>query len=99
AGAQRLAELRRGEADARGVAHGIRQIVEQPVQVLAEAVDGLAAQPEARVTKEDDGADAHFGREYSRGERRPRSLRTCVRRRCPWSPRATARRRPPCGRC
>jgi hypothetical protein len=39
AGLQRLAELGRGEAHAGGVAHRVGKIVQQLVQVLAEAVD------------------------------------------------------------
>ena len=49
----------RGESDARGIAHGFGQVVEQLVQKLAKAVDGLALQPQARITKLHDRADAH----------------------------------------
>ena len=54
-----LAELRRGEADAGGVAHRVGQVVEELVEELAEAVDRLALEPKARVAEHDDGADAH----------------------------------------
>jgi hypothetical protein len=47
AGLERLAQLRRGEADAGCVAHRLGQVVEQLVEVLAEAVDRLAAQAQA----------------------------------------------------
>ena len=57
-----LAELRRGEPDAGRVAHRVGQVVEQAVQEPAEAVDRQALEPEARVTEEDDRADAHGGR-------------------------------------
>ncbi len=51
-----LAELGRGEPDARGVAHRVGQVVEQLVEVLAEAVDGLALEPQTRVAEHDDGS-------------------------------------------
>ena len=59
AGLERHAQLGRGEADARRVAHRVRQVVEQLVQVLAEAVDRLALEPQPGVAEHDDGLDAH----------------------------------------
>ena len=40
------------------------QVVEQLVEVLAEAVDGLALEAQARVTEGDDGSDGHGARVY-----------------------------------
>src|SRR4029079_19726816 len=59
AGLHRLAELRGGQAHARCVAHRVGEIVEQLVQVLAEAVDRLALEAETRVTKKNDRPDTH----------------------------------------
>ena len=61
AGAQRLAQLGGREADAGGVAHGVGQVVEELVEGLREAVDGLALEAEARVAEQHDGFDAHGG--------------------------------------
>ena len=58
---QRLAELRRGEPDAGRVAHRVGQVVQQLVEVLAEAVDRLALQAQPGVAEHDDGSDAHGG--------------------------------------
>ena len=63
---QRLTQLGRGQADPGRVAHRVGEVVEQLVQVLAEAVDGLPLQPKARVAKEDDRSDAHIGAKYMR---------------------------------
>ena len=41
------------------------EVVEQLVQVLAEAVDRLALQPKARVAEEDDGSNAHGAPKYT----------------------------------
>src|SRR5436190_7785504 len=77
---QRLADLRRGQADARGVAHGVGQVVEQPVEEPTEAVDRLTFQPEPGAAEEDDGANAHGPRVYRRLAGRPRTpSRTCAR--------------------
>ena len=54
------------------VAHRVGEVVEQLVQVLAEAVDRLALQAQAGVAQHDDRADAH-GAEYM--GRRPRGVR------------------------
>ena len=80
AGLQRDTDLGCGEADARRVAHGLREVVEELVEVFAEAVDRLALQAEARVAKRDDGADTHGG-EYSErpGRDRPGPLVRCRR--------------------
>ena len=59
AGLHRLAELRRRQADPGRVAHRVGEVVEQLVEVLAEAVDRLALEAQARVAKEDDRSDAH----------------------------------------
>ena len=64
AGTHGLADLGRGQADAGGMAHRFGQVVEQLVQVLAEAVDGLALQAQPGVAEKDDGSDAH-GRKYT----------------------------------
>ena len=61
AGLQRLAELRRREPDAGRIAHRVREVVEELVEVLAEAVDRLALEAQARVAEHDDRADAHGG--------------------------------------
>ena len=66
AGLERHADLRRREADAGRLAHRVGQVVEQLVERLAEAVDGLAAQAQARVAEGQDGSDGH-GREYRTG--------------------------------
>ena len=75
AGLQRFAELRRREADARRVAHRVGEVVEQLVQVLAEAVDRLALEAQPGVAEQDDGADTHGGEVYRRG-RTGRPLRS-----------------------
>ena len=61
AGLQRLAELGRGQPDAGRIAHRVREVVEELVEVLAEAVDRLALEAQARVAEHDDRADAHGG--------------------------------------
>ena len=66
AGLLRLAELGRREPDAGRVAHRVGQVVEQLVEVLAEAVDRLALQAQTGVAEHDDRLDAH-GREYTEG--------------------------------
>ena len=60
AGLQRFADLRRSEPHARSVAHRFGQVVQQLVEGLAEAVDGLPLQSKARVAEEDDRSDAHW---------------------------------------
>ena len=62
AGLQGLTELWRGQPDPGRVAHRVREVVEQLVEVRAEAVDRLALEPKTWVAEEDDGTDAH-GRE------------------------------------
>src|SRR5215211_1744072 len=59
AGVERLADLRRRETDTRRVAHRRGQVVEEAVQELVEARDGLALEAKPRVTEQDDRADAH----------------------------------------
>src|SRR5204862_1098992 len=56
-----MAELGSRQPVPRGRAHRVRQVIEQAMQVLAETVDRLALQPEARVAEEDDGANTHRG--------------------------------------
>src|SRR5450759_423705 len=56
---QRLAELRRREADARRVAHRVDQVIDQPVEELVEGFHRLAAEPEPRVAEREDGQDTH----------------------------------------
>ncbi len=53
------AQLRRGQAYARCGTHGVRQVVEQLVQVLAEAVDRLALEAQPGVTEGDDWLNCH----------------------------------------
>src|SRR5262249_8859972 len=69
AGLEGLTQLGRRQPDAGGVAHRVGEIIEQPMEELPEAVDRQALQPEARITEEDDRADAH-GRESSIAIRR-----------------------------
>jgi hypothetical protein len=40
----------------------VDQVVEEPMEVPAERIHGLAAHPQARVTKGEDREDAHAGR-------------------------------------
>src|ERR1700690_2186106 len=56
---QRFADLRGRETDARRIAHGLGQVVDQPVQELVEALHGLTAQPEPRVAEREDRKNAH----------------------------------------
>src|SRR4051794_8897768 len=57
AGPHRLAQLGGGEADAGRMAHRVSEVVEQLVEVLAEAVDRLALEAETGVAEEDDGSN------------------------------------------
>ena len=72
-----FAELRRGQADAGRIAHRVGEVVEQLVQVLAEAVDRLALQAQPRIAEHDDGSDGHAAEymERARRLRRRRRLR------------------------
>ncbi len=58
---QGLTELWRGEPDTGRIAHRVGEVVEELVEVLAEAVDRLALEAQAGVAEHDDGADAHGG--------------------------------------
>ena len=57
---QGLAQLRCRQPDPRRIAHRVGEIVEQPMEVLAETVDRLALQAQAWITEENDRADAHL---------------------------------------
>ncbi len=63
---QGLADLRCRQAHAGRVAHRVREVVEQLVQVLAEAVDRLAHEAQPRVTEGQDGLDGHGARSIGR---------------------------------
>ena len=54
-----LAELRRREADAGRVAHGVGQVVEEVSQQLAEALDRLALEAQPGIAEREDREDAH----------------------------------------
>jgi hypothetical protein len=46
------------------VPHRLGQVVQQLVQILAEAVDGFAFQAKAGVTEQNDRSDTHGRRVY-----------------------------------
>src|SRR5689334_11127306 len=54
------------QTDARRVAHRVREIVEQLMEVLAERIDRLAFQAQPRIAEHDDGSDGHRGEVYGR---------------------------------
>ena len=65
-----FAQLGRGESHAGGIAHRVGEVIEQAMQVLSEALDGPALEPQPRVAEKEDGSDAH---DQSIGERGPSS--------------------------
>src|SRR5450759_3181000 len=90
----RHADLRCGQSRTRGVAHGIGQVVEQLVQVLAKGVDRFAFDAQTRVAEENDRSDTH-GREYTEAVRR--SWRRPARDLSSGSARGFPRHIPQCG--
>jgi hypothetical protein len=56
---QRLANLRRRQADPGRLAHRLGHVVEQLVEVFPEAIDGQALQSKARIAEENDRSDTH----------------------------------------
>ena len=76
--AQRLADLGRGEADARRLVHGLQHVGHQPLDARIDAHDRLRLHLEARVGRGDDRQDGHGGalRMPRRTLRQPGSGRT-----------------------